>query len=185
MFDTIAVTKTQKRVVHPGKRAAINMCSVADDTAQVLTCAYLLTPAFSARVLRPPTGAPAQGAPFRPPLEARPPPLPRDLLPIFTGPKLVQLASVFTRDADRYFQVMPQQPTLLEPRVQNPKIRDLASLLLEASNWSRTTAGNKLTRLLSRERDKAFEPTRERRTDSGLESRYLPGVRFVLRMRIQ
>ncbi len=117
MFDTIAVTKTQKRVVHPGKRAAINMCNIGDDTAQVLTCAYLLTPAFSARVLRPPTDAPAQGAPFRPPLEARPPPLPRDLLPIFTGPKLVQLSSVFTRDADRYFQVLPQQLTLLEPSI--------------------------------------------------------------------
>ncbi len=184
MFDTIAVTKTRKRVVDPGNRAATDMCNNADDTAQVLTCAYLLTPALSARVLRPPTGAPDQGAPFRPPLEARPPPLPRELLPIVTGPKLVQLSSVFTRDADRYFQVLPQL-TLLEPRVQNPKIRDLASLLLEAPNWSRTTAGKKLTRVLSRERDKAFEQTRERRTDTGLEPRYLPGVRFVLRMRIQ
>jgi len=151
VLDTIALLKTRKGVRHKCETAAINLCNIATDTTQVLTCAYLLTPAYSARVLRPPTGAPDQGVPFRPPLEARPPPLPCDLRPIVTEPKLVLLSSSFTRTADRYCH---NNRLLLEPRVQNPSDfshSGFSALLLEQDN-----SRGKLTGMLSRRRDKAL-----------------------------
>ena len=133
VLDTIALLKTRKGVRHKCETAAINLCNIATDTTQVLTCAYLLTPAYSARVLRPPTGAPDQGVPFRPPLEARPPPLPCDLRPIVTEPKLVLLSSSFTRTADRYSDFC------LNPGCKTPVISHIRDLVL--CFWSKTTAG--------------------------------------------